>query len=86
MLIHSPRNLAHYYRDQRKERGVTQVAVSEEIAVRQDTISKFENKPDNVRLDTLFKLLSALDLELHIISKNPSDLADSKKAEWSEQW
>lgn len=86
MLIHSPNDLAQYYRDQRKQRKVSQTAVAEEIAVRQDTVSKFENKPSNVRLDTLFRLLSALDLEMHVVSRGESVSKDDKKNGWTEKW
>ena len=70
MLIHSPAVLAQYYRDQRKQLGLSQVSIAQDVAVRQDTVSKFEIKPDNVRLDTLFRLLSALDMEMHIVPKD----------------
>jgi hypothetical protein len=39
------------------------------VRLRQETISGFENKPGSTKLATLFKLLSALDLELHVIPK-----------------
>ena len=86
MLIHSPVKLAQYYRDQRKQCGISQVSVAEEIAVRQDTVSKFELKPDNVRLETLFRLLAALDMEMHIVPKGQSVSTDSNKKGWTEQW
>lgn len=86
MLIHSPKDLARYYRDQRKQRSISQTAVAEEVAVRQDTVSKFENKPDNVRLDTLFRLLSALDLEVHLVPKGGLASKDNKNREWTEKW
>ena len=86
MLIHSPHDLAQYYRDQRKQRGVSQTAIAEDVAVRQDTVSKFENKPDNVRLETLFRLLSALDLELHLVPKEESLSNALNKKEWTEAW
>jgi len=86
MLIHSPADLAQYYRDQRKQQGMSQVTVAEEISVRQDTVSKFELKPDNVRLDTLFRLLAALDMEMHLVPKGQSIPADSNKKGWTEQW
>ncbi|MCW8829807.1 MAG: helix-turn-helix domain-containing protein [Gammaproteobacteria bacterium] len=85
MLIHSPTQLAQFYRDQRKQRGTSQSAVAQEIAVRQDTVSKFELKPDNVRLDTLFRLLAALELELHILPKDQT-AASSNQQGWTEQW
>lgn len=86
MLIHSPKDLARYYRDQRKQRSISQTAIAEEVAVRQDTVSKFENKPDNVRLDTLFRLLSALDIEVHLVPKGGLASKDNKNKEWTEKW
>lgn len=86
MLIHTPNELAQYYRDQRKQRGFTQVVVSEESSMRQDTISKFELKPDNTRLDTLFRLLAALDLEMHIVPKGQSPSTGTATNGWTEPW
>ena len=54
--------------------------------MRQDTVSKFENKPDNVRLDTLFRLLSALDIEVHLVPKGGLVSKDNKNKEWTEKW
>ncbi len=86
MLIHSPTDLAQYYRDQRKQRGLSQTSIAEEVALRQDTISKFELKPDNVRLDTLFRLLAALDMEVHLVPKGQSLSVKGQKKGWTEQW
>jgi len=86
MLIHSPNDLAQYYRDQRKQRNVSQTQIAEEIVMRQDTVSKFENKPDNVRLDTLFRLLAALELELHLVPKGESIPKGDEKKGWTEKW
>jgi len=86
MLIHTPKDLAQYYRDQRKIQGLTQAAVSDEISVRQDTVSKFELKPENVRLDTLFRLLSALDMELHVLPKGQSPGSVDDEKGWTEPW
>jgi len=86
MLIHTPTDLAQYYRDQRKKQRLTQAAVSDEISVRQDTVSKFELKPENVRLDTLFRLLSALDMELHVVPKGQSPTSVDDDKGWTEQW
>lgn len=86
MLIHSPADLAQYYRDQRKQRGLSQVAVADETGVRQDTVSKFEIKPENVRMDTLFRLLAALDMEVHIVPKGQSPSVDDSKQGWAESW
>ena len=86
MLIHSPPDLAQHYRDQRKQRGLSQAAIAEEIGVRQDTVSKFELKPDNVRLDTLFRLLAALDMEMHLVPTGYSESVARQKKGWTEAW
>lgn len=85
MLIHTPTDLARFYRDQRKLRGTSQATVAQEISLRQDTVSKFEIKPDNARLDTLFRLLAALDLELHLVPKG-QPICEGNKPGWTEKW
>ncbi|MBE0511272.1 MAG: helix-turn-helix domain-containing protein [Gammaproteobacteria bacterium] len=85
MLIHTPIDLAKFYRDQRKLHGISQTAVAQAISLRQDTVSKFEIKPDNVRLETLFRLLTALDLELHLVPKGES-VSDGNTTGWNEPW
>lgn len=86
MLIHSPNDLARYYRDLRKQRRISQSAIADEIAMRQDTVSKFELKADNVRLETLFRLLAALDLELHVEPKAQADSEGKAQSGWTEPW
>lgn len=86
MLIHSPNELARYYRDQRKQRNISQTDIANEIVIRQDTISKFENKPENVRLDTVFRLLATLDLELHIVPVGSNVTEKNKTKGWTEKW
>nr|WP_202603450.1 helix-turn-helix domain-containing protein [Photobacterium halotolerans] len=69
--------------DQRKKQGQSQSVVARKVGLRQDTVSKFENAPDGSRLDTLFKLLAALDLELEIC---PRGEALSTTTQWKEEW
>lgn len=85
MLIHTPKDLAQFYRDTRKLQKLSQAAVGREISLRQDTVSKFEIKPDNVRLDTLFRLLAALDLELHLVPKEHA-FSERENSGWTEPW
>lgn len=85
MLIHTPAGLAQFYRDQRKLHGQSQTVVAQEAGLRQDTVSKFEISPDNTRLDTLFRLLATLDIELHVKPKDGAD-SDSGKSGWNEPW
>ena len=83
MPLLTPSQLAQHLRMHRKEMGKTQAQISDETGIRQDTISRFEVKPDNARLETLYRLLNALDLELHI---KPKGTKDHDKQGWSEPW
>lgn len=85
MLIHSPKDLAAYCRDLRKARGLSQTEVAQEMVIRQDTVSKFEIRPDNVRPDTLFRLLSALELEVHLVPKGDY-VMEGENEQWSVPW
>lgn len=84
MLVHSATDLASFVKDQRKLKKLSQADIARDISLRQDTVSKFELKPDNVRLDTLFRILSSLDLEVHITGKGIS--ASDDKNGWTEKW
>ncbi len=66
----SSKALALILKDRRKALGINQTTTGERVGVKQDTVSAFENNPDGTKLATLFKLLSSLDLELHIVPKN----------------
>lgn len=83
MKVTSARQLSHLLQDQRKKQGQSQSIVARKVGLRQDTVSKFENSPDGSRLDTLFKLLAALDLELEIC---PRGEALSTTTQWKEEW
>lgn len=82
MLIHSPKELALFVIDQRKQRKLSQAEVAGLVGLRQSTISAFENNPENTKLDTLFRILSAVHSDMHTLSKDDSTL----KALWKEEW
>ena len=69
MIISSAKDLALYLNDQRKQLKMSQSEVADLIGLKQDTISKFENSPDNSRIDTLFRILSALNLNMNLVEK-----------------
>ncbi|MFK7684452.1 hypothetical protein ACI7MJ_12320 [Aeromonas caviae] len=52
--------------------------------MRQDTVSNFELNPESTKLDTLFKILAALELSLDI--KPRTDPPDSPSSGWKEEW
>ncbi|UXI04687.1 helix-turn-helix domain-containing protein [Photobacterium sp. TY1-4] len=83
MKVTSAHQLSHLLQDQRKQQGQSQCVIARKVGLRQDTVSKFENAPDGTRLDTLFKLLAALDLELEI---RPRGEAAPAATQWKEEW
>ena len=59
-------------RDHRKHKSITQSELSKRAGgLKQSTVSNFENNPGVARVDTLFKLVNALGLEIHIVEKKP---------------
>ncbi|KAI9132697.1 helix-turn-helix domain-containing protein [Acaryochloris sp. CCMEE 5410] len=83
MNISSPTVLAEYARDRRKRMGLNQSEVGDRTGVRQVTVSAFENRPASTKLETLFKLLSALELELQVV---PKEQASNANQGWDEEW
>jgi HTH-type transcriptional regulator / antitoxin HipB len=74
--------LAHAIRDERKKRKLSQQALAEQAAIKQSTISAFENNPDGTKLETLFKLLSEMGLELHLAERDQP----SNNVGWEQEW
>ena len=83
MRLNSPQTLAAVIRDQRKTQQLTQKETADRVGIKQTTVSGFENNPDQCKIETLFKLLSALDLELHITRRGQSP---DKNNEWDQEW
>lgn len=83
MNVTSPKMLAQAVRDARKQRKLTQREAAESMSMKQSTVSEFENHPEGTRLDTLFKLLAALDSELQVVSRK----GKNKSSEgWDQEW
>lgn len=68
MNVTSPKMLAQAIRDARKQRNLTRRETAASMGMKQSTVSEFENHPEGTSLDTLFKLLAALDLKLQVVS------------------
>jgi HTH-type transcriptional regulator/antitoxin HipB len=73
MRLNTPQTLSVVIRDQRKTQKLTQKETADRVGIKQTTVSGFENNPDQCKIETLFKLLSALDLELHITRRGQQD-------------
>tara|TARA_R110001583_G_scaffold41124_1_gene130921 strand:+ start:386 stop:619 length:234 start_codon:yes stop_codon:yes gene_type:complete len=48
-----------------KDQQFSQEATADRLGIKQATVSAFGNQPDGSRLDSLFTLLAALEIELH---------------------
>ncbi len=83
MLIHSPKELALFISTQRKKHKKSQALIGNSVGLKQTTVSAFENKPESTQLETLFKILSAANLDLRISPKNETP-ADKNK--WKKEW
>lgn len=79
-LINSPKTLGHALKRQRKLKKLNQKEAGAAFNMSQDTVSSVEQGSPGTRLETLFRLLAALDLEMVIRSKKT---INTKK---SEQW
>ncbi|MBC7002728.1 helix-turn-helix domain-containing protein [Photobacterium sp. BZF1] len=84
MKVTSATQLSHLLQESRKEQGLSQSNTAQKVGIRQDTVSKFENAPEGTRLDTLFKLLAALDLELEVRPRG--EQSNSNSEQWNEEW
>ena len=69
MRVNSAKELSVYIQDRRSLNKISQKSVADLATIRQATVSAFESKPESAKLDTLFKILSALDLEIEISPK-----------------
>ena len=65
----SPQSFGLILRDARKRKGLSQTEAGKCVGIDQPTLSKIERGESNARIDTLFRLLAALDLELLVLHR-----------------
>jgi HTH-type transcriptional regulator/antitoxin HipB len=83
MFIRSPKELALRVITERKKCHLSQAEVGKLVGLKQQTISDFENRPESTKLDTLFRILSAVKLDVNILTKNGEG---KEKNKWKEEW
>jgi HTH-type transcriptional regulator / antitoxin HipB len=83
MIIRSPKALALLVINQRKKLKLSQSEVGNRVGLKQKTISAFENKPEGTKIDTLFHILSAVNVDIRISPKDEVSIGTSK---WKEEW
>ncbi|QIW15949.1 transcriptional regulator [Pasteurellaceae bacterium RH1A] len=64
MIVTTPKMLAHAIREYRYQDNLSQTDIAKLAGTKQATVSVFENMPESTKLETLFKILMALELEL----------------------
>ena len=75
-LARLPKDVGHAIREERKAKKLTQKQLANLSGVWQETISKVESGTANTKLETLFNLLSALDLEITVRERSKASAAD----------
>lgn len=62
----SPKILGQILKSARTQKKLTQDQAGNFVGITQAMVSRFERGESNIRIDTLFRLMSALELELHV--------------------
>ncbi len=83
MFICSPKELALLIANRRKNLKLSQAAVGKLVGLKQQTISEFEKRPEGTKLDTLFRIISAVKLDITVLTK---DEKTPKASQWNEEW
>lgn len=69
--IRNERQLGALIRTARKSKGWRQVELARRASMRQQLVSDLENGVSSSRLDTILKILAALDLDLGVMHRRP---------------
>jgi HTH-type transcriptional regulator/antitoxin HipB len=77
----TPKQLAQVLRAQRTSKRLTQKAAGASVGLLPKTISAMESSPERSSVESLFRFLSALDLEL-VLRPKSSGSRKSPAAEW----
>ncbi|HCM27805.1 MAG TPA: transcriptional regulator [Treponema sp.] len=85
-LISTPSQLSQALRSVRKAHGLSQDGAGRRVGLLPKTISALENRPGSATIDSLLKLLSALDLELVIALKKGADPERQNTSPPAEDW
>ncbi len=70
-IVRSGKQLGAVIRTARKKKGWRQVDLARRASMRQQLISDLENGVSASRLDTILKVLAALDLDLSVTARQP---------------
>lgn len=82
MKVTTPDMLGKALKEARVSNHMTQKEVAELVGIKQATVSAFENYPEKSRVETFFRLLAALGLELHVTERDQ----EQRDQAWDEEW
>ncbi|MBC7140421.1 MAG: helix-turn-helix domain-containing protein, partial [Defluviimonas sp.] len=66
-IARTPKDIGNALRAARKAKKLTQAELASRSGIWQRTVSTIETNASGARLDTIFDLLAALDLEIQIV-------------------
>ncbi|RID90201.1 helix-turn-helix domain-containing protein [Gemmobacter lutimaris] len=75
-IARTTKDLGNVLRKARKARNLTQADLATLAGIWQRTVSNIETSASGAKVDTIFDLLAALDLELHIVPRSKMTLGD----------
>jgi len=85
-VVTTPSQLGQVLQGCRKQRGSNQTEVGARVGLRQKAVSTLETDPSRTSVERLFKMLSALDLQIVLRDKRresvPIEARRRTKAEW----
>lgn len=84
MNITRPEQLSTFVKEYRTKQSLTQADVAKLVGIRVATVSNFENRPETCKLETVFKIMAALNLKIDIATRSETPTKDS--AQWNEGW
>ncbi|MGK3115020.1 helix-turn-helix domain-containing protein [Candidatus Pantoea formicae] len=82
MKVTNAKQLSNYLKDVRQSERLSQEKVASKVGIRQDTVSNFELQPGTTKLETLFRILAALNLELEVKPRGQQQEVIGWKEEW----
>ena len=87
-IMFYPRDLGAMLRELRKQKGLTQTALGKRVGLDQKRVSLIENGNPNIRVDSLFRLLSALDVGMALEPKTIGGVTPSQRIQESngDEW
>jgi HTH-type transcriptional regulator / antitoxin HipB len=81
-FVHSPKSLGSVIKRRRKAKKLTQEEAGSAFKIEQSTVSSIEQGTPGTRIETLFRILAALDLEMVIQQKKTIKPKSKVKEGW----